>query len=335
MHATSPSGRPLRRPLRLAPLLLESLARARVLRRAPELPALAAPGAETIARALGVDMQAARALAARAARHQREVLLDPRRAGPAAALRRLRRETAAGALPAPAPDARATVLALPLTRAAVALVAGVARSGRTLRVLRTVASEACLRPFLPADGDARLCTAAELLAHARAARSGGATYVTFPEHYLAGGGASRRVSFLGGEHLFSILEAVLLARGARLLAADVEEGARAPRLRECPVGLASGTLAAGELDAVVGWVAGCAQRVIAADPAELLTWGAVERHSAEAVLRARVVSLGSLQGFLRAWKAEGAGLPDEVYGWSVAELERLRAAARAGQGGAA
>jgi hypothetical protein len=319
MHTPSPSPRAgaLRRLLdRFAPAA-----------QPVALPPVPQSGGEALALALGIPAAQAQLLAARAAGHQRGVLRDVRRAGPAAALRRLRRQVRAHALAAP--PAGAAVLALPLTRAAVAFVAERARGGRTLRVLRTPASEAFLSPFLAAEGPARLCTATEMLAHARAAGAGDDTlYVTFPEHYQAGSNASRPVRFLGGDHLFSLLEALLLGRGVRLLGADVRDGAAC--LAECPVSVQRGALSAEQLDAVVRWLAECAERVVAAAPAELLTWGWVERQSHQGVARSRVLSLNNLQGFLRVWRAAGTGLPDPVYGWSVAELERLRGQVQAG-----
>ncbi len=291
-----------------------------------DLPPLPVPSPTAVAAALGMDLTRAHAIATRAAAHQRQVLAGPRLGRPGAALRRLRRAARRHALPRLPAGPGLTVVTLPLTRAAVAFAAGLAQEGRELRVLRTAASAAFLEPFLAGHPRARLCGVPELLAHARAAAGAGeaAVYLTFPEHLPPPAGASRTVTLLGEAHQVSVLEALLLGRGARLLAADVDRG-RA-RLAECPAALARDSVSEADLDAVAAWVAGCAERVVAAAPAELLTWAYLERQRAGVAERARAISVNSLKGFLRVWRAAGAGLPDEVYGWSLAELERLREA---------
>ncbi|HEY0016910.1 MAG TPA: hypothetical protein VGC13_11350 [Longimicrobium sp.] len=290
----------------------------------PELPEeIPVPGLDLLQRALGCSAGQARVFREDSSGCQRRVLALLR--GRPGLARRLLRWPGGTLRPLPCvPDSGgASLLALPLTVDAVALVAALLDEGRTLRILQTPATETFLTPLLAdlSRARARLATATELLGMARAGER--AVYVTFPDHAAAGLNGRWETPFLGSPHLFSLLEPLLAARGVSPVYTLDVDGSSTLALRSEFMGDHGSTVTSVQITTLVEGLAGAMERVIRWRPEEVLSWGWLDRNSASAAVYTRTAALGYLRGFLRVWQASGPGMEPDLYAWSTARLNSL------------
>ncbi len=290
----------------------------------PELPEeIPVPGLDVLQRALGCSAGEARAFQEEASVCQRRVLALLR--GRPGQARRLLREPGGTQRPLPrVPDSDgASLLALPLTLDAVAMVAALLDESRTLRILQTPATETFLGPLLGglSPERARLASATELLVMARAGER--AVYVTFPDHAAAGSNGRWEIPFLGSPHLFSLLEPLLAARGVSPLHTLDVDGSGMLVCRSEAMGGHGNTVTSTQITTLVGGLAGAMERVIRRRPEEVLSWGWLDRNSSSSAVYARTAALGYLRGFLRVWQASGPEMGPDLYAWSAARLNSL------------
>lgn len=223
------------------------------------------------------------------------------------------------------------LLALPLTTSSVALLAHLLKdSTRQFYIIDTPLTQTYLRTLTVASGNAQLVPAAQMIGHNRAHRAaaGPVTYVTFPDHQTTATDTMWQVTFCGEKHLMPVVEPVLLFRGVgQLVTLDAstydETGSfglgvyTAEQPGEPP--------SEADARAVLEWLAGRVEDVFRAAPAEVLSWElSYTRASSRRALNA-LIKFKAIEGFLRAWHADGAGLNPEIKDWAVAELQSTQA----------
>ncbi len=221
------------------------------------------------------------------------------------------------AAPLSPPD-RAGILALPFTTDAVLLLHSIERP-------MLIEKTPLTRSIEPLFGKrAELVTSDMLL---RRNREAGARplFVTFPEHHLTSDGTTRTVRFLGGEHHFSLLEVLLLVRGAApLVTLRAAAGGLELVTFDAPIDAA----AVREADAlaVVAWLAENIESVIRFAPERVLSWRGMAPRTAAAMRLRRAMDARLLQALVRA----GGALPEEVRTRYVARLRSIEELQREG-----
>jgi hypothetical protein len=225
------------------------------------------------------------------------------------------------------------LLALPLTLPALAIVARLFDDGRRFLCIEETGLTAGVLRFvteLHRGKRAMLVRAPQQVRHRKTAPSPErerTIYVTFPDHHKTTEGTSRIVSFLGGEHYLPVTEPLLYFRGVTPVVTLLPgtDGRLILDRYEAPV---SDPVTEDDATALLVWLARSIESFARAGTHELLAWGAMSQRTCDSVRLTRAVHARMLEAFLRAWKSDDGAIAEDVYVWSVGELERIHAANR-------
>jgi hypothetical protein len=227
----------------------------------------------------------------------------------------------------------ALLLALPLSLPSLAIVARLFDAGRHFLCIEETALTAGVLRFvtqLHGGKRAMLVRAPHQVRHRKTAvapERERTIYITFPDHHKTTEGTSRIVPFLGGEHYLPVTEPLLYFRGVRPLVTLLPgpDGRLMLERYEAPV---NDPVTEDDATALLGWLAFSIETFARAGTHELLGWGAMSQRTCDSVRLTRAVNARMIEAFLRAWKRDDRAIPEDVYLWSVAELERIHAANR-------
>jgi hypothetical protein len=227
----------------------------------------------------------------------------------ARAVERLRRAP----LPAPAliVPADAGVLALPFTTEAVLLLNSIRRP----MLIESTSETRILEPLFA--GRAELVTSDVML---RRNRDAGPRplFVTFPDHHLTSDGTTRTVPFLGSAHHFSLVELLLLVRGAApIVTMRAANGHLQLVAWDAEVDRSS--VSEAHALAFVRWLAEQVESVIRSKPECVLSWRAIAQCSASAVRQRRIMDGRLLQALVRV----GPTLPTDIRARALARLRLI------------
>jgi hypothetical protein len=213
--------------------------------------------------------------------------------------------------PPPAlPPHNAAILALPFTTDAVRILRAI---DRPMLIEKTSLTRA-LEPLF--EGRAELVTSDVMV---RRNREGGPRplFITFPDHHLTGDGTTRTAPFLESDQHFSLLELLLLIRGAApLYTMRIDNGELRFVEFTSPIDPATPTEA--DANAVVLWLARNLESVVRYAPERVLSWRAIALRTSAAMRVRRTMDARLLQALVRTANA----LPPDI---RTHTIERLRA----------
>jgi KDO2-lipid IV(A) lauroyltransferase len=224
----------------------------------------------------------------------------------------------------------AYLLALPMTAASFVLLAHILKdSARQFYIIDTPLAQVYLGPLAAAAGNARLVPAAQLVQHNRERRARErVAYVTFPDHQTTATDTAWPVTFCGEKHLMPVVEPVLLFRGIRrLVTLDASAYGETGGFGLCVYPARPSGEKPSEADArdVLAWLALRVEELFRAAPEEVLSWELSYARARSRQAVGPLMRLKAVEGFLRAWHADGAGLSPELKDWAVAELQGAQA----------
>ncbi len=225
------------------------------------------------------------------------------------------------------------LLSLPLTGAVALAVEALSRSSpRWLLVESTPLTDSFLKPLL-LGRDRRaprvsFLTPGEMLRRLKSwdgERPLPETYLTFPDHHGAPDDCCRAAAFFQREHVFPLLELLLVRRGARpltTLTAPDGNGEGEWRLQAYAGGSPSDRES--EAQRLLSWLAIRLETVMRRNPADCLSWPSVVGRSLISVRRRGVHDVKIAEGFLRSWRSCDPHSNRAVIDCALEELVRLQ-----------